>query len=122
MIRLSIPEASPSLNTCRKHWSYHVKLRKHWSMLVMVAKVQAGGINGHHPLHARVTVTRIGKRSLDHDNFIGGLKPLLDGLKDHGLIMDDDAQHLTLTGVQMPLVKGDSPATIIEITSAEGPA
>lgn len=116
MIRLRIDEATPSLNTCKwKHWSYHLKLRKHWSTLVMIAKIRNNGTLIA-PAHACVTVTRYGKRSLDHDNFIGGCKPLLDALKDHGLILDDDAAHMTLTGVQMPLVKGDSPGTLVEIS------
>ncbi len=72
MIRLSIPEATPSLNTGRKHWSYHVKLRKHWSWLIVEAKFKYRFETHIAPLHACVTVTRYGKRSLDRDNFIGG--------------------------------------------------
>lgn len=120
MITLSIPEPTPSLNEHKwKHWSHHKKLRRHWSTLVMVAKIQAGGINGHHPQHAHVAVTRFGKRSLDHDNFVGGCKPLFDGLKDHGLILDDDAKHMTLIAIQKPIIKGDEPCTLVTITASE---
>jgi hypothetical protein len=116
MIRLQIPEATPSLNTGRKHWSYHTKLRKHWSQLVMEAKFKNRFETHPTPQHARVTVTRYGKRMLDRDNFVGGLKNLIDGLKDNGLILDDDASHMTLEAEQKTLVKGDKPSTLVVIT------
>jgi hypothetical protein len=124
VITLSIPEPTPSLNEHKwKHWSHHKKLRRHWSMLVLLARsaqLHAGAPSSKAlPHHANVEVTRFGKRSLDRDNFMGGLKCLLDGLKDHRLIMDDDAKHMTLIATQKPLVKGDKPCTLVTITAGE---
>ena len=73
----------------------------------------------HTPRHAHVEVTRFGTRSLDDDNFRGGLKSLLDALKDYRLIADDDAKHMTLIATQKPLVKGDKPCTLVTITAGE---
>lgn len=62
------------------------------------AIVAALGIARHIPRAAikrRVTLTRIwGKRqrAFDRGNLIGGLKPVLDGLRDVGLIVDDSAK------------------------------
>jgi hypothetical protein len=117
-ITLHIDEPTPSLNEHKwKHWSHHKKLRRHWSTLVMVATIRAGGKPLQPPSHAHVEVTRFGKRLLDHDGFHGGLKELIDGLKDHRLIADDDAKHMTLIATQKPLVKGDKPCTLVTITA-----
>jgi hypothetical protein len=117
MITLSIPEASPSLNdwNYQGHWSRYLKIKRHWSVLVMVAKSQAS-IGPWAPLqHANVTVTRESHRNLDETNFHGGLKPLEDALKAHGLIVDDDLKHLTMTATQVKIPKGRYPRTLITI-------
>jgi Holliday junction resolvase RusA-like endonuclease len=101
VIELNIPEATPSLNVFNgRHWSHYRKHRKHWSTLVMVAKSQAG-IHGR-PAYprSRVNVERYGARILDCDNYHGGLKALIDGLKDNGLIADDSHQHVELKATQ----------------------
>jgi hypothetical protein len=117
-ITLCIPEPTPSLNEHKwKHWSHHKNLRRHWSMLVLIATMEKGTTPPRAPLHAHVEVTRFGKRQLDDDNFRGGLKSLIDSLKDHRLILDDDAKHMTLIATQKPLVKGDKPCTLVTITA-----
>jgi len=80
----------------------------------MVAKGDAG-IHGI-PQLTRVKVTRCGRRLLDVDNYLGGLKALLDGLKDNGLIRDDDPQNMILSAHQKLVKKPELPRTIIEIT------
>jgi len=117
MITLTLREASPSLNEhIRKHWVHHHRLARHWSMLVMEAKSAARIGQPSTPAHAELKVTRFGIRSLDTDNFVGGLKPLIDALKNHGFIADDDPAHLTLTTAQMRVAKGDFPCTLVQIT------
>lgn len=49
---------------------------------------------------AYVEIIRYGSRSLDVDNFYGGLKPLIDCLKAKGLIVDDNATWLELDASQ----------------------
>lgn len=117
MITLTIPEASPSLNEHKwKHWSHHLRLRKHWSMLVLVAKVEAR-VSMDTPLdRVTVKITREGHRKLDTDNFVGGLKCLIDSLREQRLIVDDSPDHMTLTTEQRQIPKSSYPRTLVEIT------
>ena len=43
-----------------------------------------------------VRITRCAPRLLDADNFVGGCKPLIDQLRYHGLIADDDPASIEL--------------------------
>ncbi len=119
MIVLTIPETTPSLNkTLRQgHWSRHLKHRKHWSMLVLVAKSEAGIYAAPNFTRARVTIERHGGKAMDQDNFSGGAKALIDGLRDNGLIVDDDPEHLDLRFEQHPGTRVPR-KTIIRIEAA----
>lgn len=119
MIVLHIPEASPSLNQIiGKHWTHYRKFRYHWSVLVLVAKNQSS-IGPWKPLQrASVRITRESYRLLDPDNFVGGLKVLIDGLRDQGLIVDDSPDHISLIGEQVKITRTQYPCTKIEIKAA----
>ena len=120
MITLCIPEASPSLNRLTgKHWAYHHRLRRHWSMLILVAKNHANIGDWQALEKAQVTVTREGYKLLDTDNYFGGLKCLLDSLKDHHLIVDDSPDHLTLSAGQRRISRSEYPRTLIVIQTAK---
>lgn len=101
-IVLEIPEPSPSLNELlgRGHWSSYTACRRHWATLVMVAKLNARAPRDPLLGRAQVIIERIGPRELDHDNFVGGLKPVIDALKDNRLIADDSRQHIRLDAEQ----------------------
>jgi hypothetical protein len=118
MIELGIPEATPTLNALtRAHWTKYRQLRRHWSMLVLVAKSEAGAHgNAREPM--AVTVVRYGKQPLDPDNLTGGCKVLIDALKDHGLIVDDNPVNLTLHVEQK---KDRYPRTHVSIRSIAPP-
>src|SRR6476660_2607768 len=92
VITLTIHELTSSLNTTRAaHWAKKGRERKRWSMLVLVAKSEAGIFErSPAPTKARVLVQRYGGRVLDADNLAGGAKDLVDGLRDNGLIVNDD--------------------------------
>lgn len=96
MITLTIPEATPSLNTMmRRHWSVDMRLKKRWRQMVMVAacgKMPKAALN-----RARITITRFSPRMLDADNCTGGAKHCIDGLKWCGIIADDTPEHIELT-------------------------
>jgi hypothetical protein len=119
MIVLTIPELTPSLNVTRAgHWRTRHRRRKHWSMLVLVAKSEARVYDRPPAVgKARVIVERHGGRRLDQDNAVGGLKDLVDGLRDNGFIVDDDPEHLELQFVQYPGVRKEG-KTIIRIEAA----
>lgn len=111
MIVLDIPRASPSLNdTRRKHWRVVYREKKLWSEEIHYALIQVRHRGGLVPNRARVTVERYG-RLLDVDNFVGGLKPIIDSLRREGLIADDTAEHLELVPRQF---KG-KPRTVITV-------
>jgi hypothetical protein len=66
---------------------------------------------------AHVTVTfRFAKSSRrDVDNYTAACKGILDGLKDGGLIVDDDTTHMTLA-VVLEVDRINGPSTIVEVT------
>ena len=45
-------------------------------------------------IFANITITRFDPHILDNDNIVGGCKPLLDALKNEGLIYNDDPSHV----------------------------
>lgn len=123
-ICLTIPELTPSLNTTLRlgHWSNHSRHRKHWSMLVLVAKSEARLYAPPNLVRALVSIERHGGRIMDPDNLVAGCKAVIDGLKDNGLIVDDDPEHLVLNVVQFPGGKGCDKKIVVRIEPIEIPA
>ena len=98
MITLHIPEATPSLNQFRRHWARLYQLQSHWDALVRQAVERwvydDGGTGRLRALDVqarmkqlaptgrrRVTIVRSSPHALDEDNFLGGLKPIIDSLR-----------------------------------------
>lgn len=126
-----IPRDPPSLNrrlsNTRTSGHAYRKVRNEWLMWVRRARLEAGipyvpmvvktsmkspaGLvtnESSWPValgKRRVTITRIygGKsKRRDHDNFVGGLKPVLDAMVLERLITDDSDDHVDLKYVQRP--------------------
>lgn len=114
MIILDIPRATPSLNaTHHMHWRVAFRQKKLWQQEIHYARLRAGyRLLGPYP-RAKVTIERYG-RALDPDNFVGGLKPIIDSLRHEGLIAEDTAEHLELVPRQF---KG-RPRTLITVEAA----
>lgn len=76
-----------------------------------------GGARGEEagPQRAHLRITRFGSRLLDDDNLRGGAKPLIDCLKESGLIEDDSPKWIDLE-VKQELVPAGEERTEIEIT------
>lgn len=101
MLELRIPYATPSLNalTNRRSRFAYKTTRLRWERYVAEAWFEAKARHGRGPTlwlkpprcRVRVTVERHGRQenALDHDNFLGGLKPLLDALRRFELIDND---------------------------------
>lgn len=68
------------------------------------------------PQRAHVRITRFGSRLLDHDNLTGGAQPLVNGLKEIGLIHDDSPEWLTLEVKQEQVTNKMHERTEVEIT------
>lgn len=89
---LVIPKASPSVNVgYGEHWSKKRTIRREWQWLVRAARLDAKIFPKPHS-RVRLTFIRYGKRLLDHDNFVAGLKAVQDALKIEGFITDDTVQ------------------------------
>ena len=101
---VTIPSLSPSLNKYRReHWSKRRLYRKDFGEELMV------GDGGRVPKvgkgeKRKVKIVSYRKSLVDRDNLIGGMKPLIDALKDRRLIFDDDDAHLELE-VELKKVK-----------------
>jgi hypothetical protein len=76
-----------------------------------------GGARGEEtsPQRAHLRITRFGQRLLDDDNLRGGAKPLIDCLKEAGLLHDDSPEWLTLD-VKQERVPAGMERTEVEIT------
>ena len=48
-----------------------------------------------------LVIKRYGSRIYDQDNFIGGLKPLIDAMKEKGIVYDDTEKWLQLKAEQV---------------------
>lgn len=121
MVILEIPVATPSLNeTSQAHWIAGYRLKKRWKKLVRDAfyqsRANSPGSTHDAPPCARVHIVRYGKKRLDYDNFIGGLKPLIDALKLCALIQDDDVSHVHIDAHQY--APASVPRTVVSITAA----
>jgi Holliday junction resolvase RusA-like endonuclease len=115
VIVLDIPRATPSLNATRyKHWRVAQREKELWHQEVRVARMQGGYHGVKPPQKARVTIERYGPRTLDVDNFIAGLKGLLDALRRENLIRDDTADCLEL----VPRQFRGSPRTVVTVEAA----
>lgn len=111
-IRLVIPEASPSLNKYAfRHWRVQHGDKKRWGQMLAVAALGARAPKAIGK--RRLTVERHGRRKLDVDNFAGGLKPIIDGLKKLQLIVDDDDAHLELALKQERIIGAQRPHTVL---------
>lgn len=111
MIRLVVPEATPSLNKyAYRHWRVQHRDKQRWYLMLLAASriAKAEKATGKR----RLTVERHGKRKLDPDNCVGGLKIVIDGLKELGLLVDDDDDHVELVCKQERLVGAQRPHTV----------
>lgn len=101
MIVLDIPRATPSRNaTFHKHWRAAYREKQLWQQEIRIARLRAGCFDPKPPSRARVTIERYG-RALDEDNFVGGLKSILDSLRYEKLIVDDTSEALELVPRQL---------------------
>lgn len=103
-IILVIPEATPSLNKfSHAHWRVEHAAAKRWSKMLWAEAQNIGATKA------------AGKRKLDEDNFIGGLKScVIDGLRKLGLLVNDDAENMQLECKQFAAAS-QQPYTIIKL-------
>lgn len=130
--RLVIPQVPKSGNLLlRMHWARYHQILQSWYYLLRGAD---GFLDVTRPQGKRyVTIVRHGIRKLDRDNLYSSMKPVVDVLRQprhesgvykgglkagqawsrerigHGLILEDDEEHLRLEVKNASLLKGQKP-------------
>ena len=96
-LHLVIPRLTPSLNKLiRMHWRERQKLMKTWDWEVKAAMSETyREIRFEHPKR-NLRIISYRKRISDEDNFVGGLKPLIDALVLNHLLVDDSNKFMVL--------------------------
>lgn len=91
-MKLHLPERTPSLNQWqRMHWAKRARLKKRLTREVAWLFCGAPASGKRH-----VIITRHSPRKLDHDNLVGGCKPLVDALVACGALVDDDPESVSV--------------------------
>ena len=115
MVGLQLPWPIASLNIWqRMHWTRRRKIGRAIAGYIGVAR------SGAASTPRQVVITRIGPRVLDHDNLVGGCKPILDALVRGRWLVDDSPDWVTVE-YRQERAKGRPTATLIQITEI-GPA
>jgi len=92
------------------HWSGRSKYSKKWQALLLIAfKLKPPQAVGK----IRFKITGCRYRLLDHDNFVGGCKGVLDALKRLGVILDDSPEFVEVEYEQRKVKRADA-KTIFE--------
>lgn len=121
-----LPPIQYSLNW-RGHWAEQYKAGRIYWNAVFYSCVDAmnrglmGGMS--FPLiKARLNLTCIfaEQRRRDRDNLLARFKPGLDGIVASGLVLDDDAEHLEISNVDILVDPERAPLTVIEIEELAG--
>jgi Holliday junction resolvase RusA-like endonuclease len=87
-LEIELPGLPKNPNGSHGHWRTAHGIRKTWrNAACLVAKTKAPPL----PLSkCRLECTRFSTSSSDYDNLVASFKPLIDGLKDAGIIKDDN--------------------------------
>lgn len=111
---IRIEAVPPSANKYqRMHWAVKKKLRTRFHAELFVASLESGKFGyPHAKMRVQINVHSKGAtaRRLDPDNLWGGCKPLIDAMRDVGLIRNDSPKWLDL-GVSE--IRTDGPFTEI---------
>lgn len=114
---LVIPSLPTSTNMLeRMHWAVKGRMRKAFAQEIIIAAANAGlklRPTDTKPGRRRVTITTYRPRRLDPDNTQGGLKPLLDAMRDVGLLRNDSPRWLELPPVNQIIEKFDCRTEIL---------
>jgi Holliday junction resolvase RusA-like endonuclease len=125
-IKLVVWKIPPSSNEyLRMHWAVKKRLRSNFAWLLKIAAAPHILTAEKMAAHVQITIfsnapkaTGGRARRLDYDNLYGGVKPLLDAMKDIRLIVNDSPKWLD-PGVSECRDPVESPRTEISITYGE---
>jgi len=121
MSKITLPIVTPSLNELlRMHWAEKTRLRKIYEAHLRGSIYGIGmeivpALKGK---KRKAIITSYRPRRIDTDNYIGGLKILIDAMRDVCLIYDDGVKHFELTADQK--TDREKPRTEIYIGEVTG--
>lgn len=114
---ITLPFASKSLNAFNKlHWSERNKERERYQTLIWALLRQQSGNIPKHTGHVSIAIVRHAPRTLDYDNLVGGLKPVIDAIKQLGIIADDTPAVVPHRDYRQMKVPGSQSKTVITIS------
>lgn len=117
MITLEIPRIPASPNEMRRfHWRHRYRHDQIWKQEIGYAVVSKRPAVPFP--RAKVTIDRRSRGSLDPDNLVSSMKPVIDALRHSRIIENDTADHIQLTVTQSRDARLP-PRTLIEITPIE---
>jgi len=117
-INVTIKTLTPSLNKLlRMHFQERKRLKEKlgWEVYAELNEVNPNYEVCIIPQKSCLIITSYRKSFLDKDNFIGGLKLLVDAIKELRLIYDDSPEYLTLKAEQRIEKKRKNQRTEISI-------
>ena len=122
-LRITISTAPPTLNAMlRKHHMSRSRINNR-IYLEVLAEVRSQVTHKELPLWGgapvRITGTRYSRWPLDPDNLIGSLKPVIDGLRHCGAIMDDTSEQVTIGEIRQMRLPGRVSKLVIRIERIE---
>ena len=113
MFVIEFSEPTLSLNKLQRlHWAARKRVRdsyEQWFRWHARPEHRAKRSQFRH-----VTIERHGSKQLDHDNFVGGCKPLVDALIRARLIWDDSPDFLTVDYIQCK-AKRSKTKTVVKV-------
>lgn len=78
----------------RLHWAPKAEMTRNWRTMAKLAAQNSGLPKGLDRVHIVAYVNKANKRPYDAHNLYPTAKAAIDGLVDHGLIVDDLNEHL----------------------------
>ena len=120
-----LPPPEYSLNS-RVHWAQRYQAGEVYKSAVYYSCVDARNrvlAKGKLVfIRARLNLTFVfpQRRQRDKDNLVARFKPGLDGIVASGLVVDDDAEHLEISGVDILVDPKRAPLTVIDIEPVAG--
>jgi len=121
-----LPPVSSSPNW-RGHWTTQRKEARVYHDAVLYSCVDARNRGYAQGISFPFTKARLSltfvfpeQRRRDRDNLLARFKPGLDGIVASGLLLDDDTEHLEISGVDILVDPKRAPLTVIDIEKLAG--
>jgi hypothetical protein len=118
-VTILVPSPSPNAWTFKSWREYH-KIKKQWLRRIFEASIQHSQF-GDPMEHCHLEVQRFGIRELDHDNLVGGCKPLVDSIVKLRFLADDTPDVIKTSHYQQTRVhKKTEQRTVITLRELDG--